>query len=884
MADIQINNVDVNEDNPNTNALDHPGVTSLGSGDNQPVGLTSDPLNPVSINGNRGDDIIIVDGDGNDEVRGGKDNDILSAGGGDDFIAAGRGSDLINAGDGNDVVEAWNHTLDAGDEGGGPNDPVDGVVGARAKDLAKVEDLDDIVVGGKGNDYVEGGANNDIIYGDRGGRDLGDKEFIDNGGFDVVVKSDKEGGGGSWGTYQTLPGEDDDVSWFANNDGNDTTDDIPQDGLMEIQFQKVGGAPDGGEGHVLELDSHGHSGNGQTNTTASQIVSVSADEAGDFVFKFDYANRHKGSNTETSPFEVLVDGNVVWSSDNNGTGDDHQWYTKKLQLDLDEGDHVISFRASGEDTQDTYGALIDNVSLKQVVSNHDDVLIGDNGPDANNEGATGDDLIKGGRGDDVIIGDNFNALSFNEGDSTFGLSAGDGQLASVESVDILDSSIAYTPDGKIDDDDPTTANNTASGNTGYGVQGTNESGVEKQIGYSYDDDDDEQGDDVGSEMLSIAVDEHTMVAKVGISNLYKNEGDNSVDEIGMWTVLRDGIEVASGYIAADENVDQTTLDHYGIDDVSQVKFLSGTSSNNGDFIIGPEDTGFKAFDEIQLKAAGGEFAKKGGFDSSDFYVTSVDTTGLTGDGTDELRGGRGDDVILGAGNEGGYYEDDTIIDYGDGAQIIPGDYVDGEPELLVGGKGDDWLDGGKGDDVLRGGKGDDILVGGEGVDTLKGGKGNDILAYDEEDTLIGGKGIDVVVASDRDGPVEINMAKDSTIKKVEAVVGTSYDNDSLDISLGRLFKQSEATKDINVDGEMVSSKAFFAIGIEELNTFGNKWTQVDSSSDSLSLDPAVQVSLDLAGVDVGDLYAYTFVRNGEDYVTIYSDTMFAGLTPSEGGV
>lgn len=130
----------------------------------------------------------------------------MAAGGGDDFIAAGRGSDLINAGDGNDVVEAWNHTLDAGDEGGGPNDPVDGVVGARAKDLAKVEDLDDIVVGGKGNDYVEGGANNDIIYGDRGGRDLGEKEFIDNGGFDLVGGV-KQGGGGSWGTYQTLPGE-----------------------------------------------------------------------------------------------------------------------------------------------------------------------------------------------------------------------------------------------------------------------------------------------------------------------------------------------------------------------------------------------------------------------------------------------------------------------------------------------------------------------------------------------------------------------------------------------------------------------------------------------------------------------------------------------------
>lgn len=29
MADIQINNVDVNEDNPNTNALDLPGVDGL---------------------------------------------------------------------------------------------------------------------------------------------------------------------------------------------------------------------------------------------------------------------------------------------------------------------------------------------------------------------------------------------------------------------------------------------------------------------------------------------------------------------------------------------------------------------------------------------------------------------------------------------------------------------------------------------------------------------------------------------------------------------------------------------------------------------------------------------------------------------------------------
>ncbi|MDN2481576.1 calcium-binding protein [Vibrio agarivorans] len=644
MADISVNNVDVNQDNTDTTALDLPGVVSLGNVDNVE---TYDGSSPVSVNGNRGNDTIIVQGDSNDEIRGGKDDDILSAGGGDDFIAAGRGSDLINAGDGNDVVEAWNHSLNAGDEAGDLQTGVAGVKNARSHDVETLGHVDDVVVAGAGSDYVEGGANNDIIYGDRSGIELGEKEFISNGDFSNTPAT-KEGGGSVWGTYQTLP-DDDGISWYANNDGNDTINSIADDGLLEIQTAAVGGSPGvspndtvDGNTNVLELDSHNHGGN-STNTTASQMVTVDASEAGDFVLSFEYANRVRGANDQTSPFEVLVNGEVVWSSDNES----QDWSSKRLHLDLDQGDHIISFRATG--SEDTYGALIDNVSLRQVTSTHDDLLIGDNGPDANVDGSSGDDIIRGNRGDDIIIGDNFSALSFNENTGAFGLSAGlEGDLASVTSVDLATASTAYNPDGSYGSID---MGNAASGGTGYGVESNSESGRSEQLGYSYDDNDGE-GDAVGSEMLSIGLEEHTMIAKVGISNLYRNEGSDSIDEVGIWTVLRDGVEVASGFIAA-EVPDANTLAHYAEAGLTldNVKVLSGDSSNNGDFIIGPQDTGFKAFDEIQFTAAGSEFAKGSGQDSSDYFVTSVDTTGLTGDGTDMLYGGRGDDIILAGDNQ-----------------------------------------------------------------------------------------------------------------------------------------------------------------------------------------------------------------------------------------
>ncbi|WP_295893525.1 hypothetical protein [uncultured Vibrio sp.] len=861
MADI--NNI------TSTNAEDQGGnnIATTNGADNL-VALSDN----VAVNGKDGNDILIANNETNDEIRGGKNDDILASGGGNDFVAAGRGSDLINSGDGNDVVEAWNHSLNAGDEPGQLTDisglGLSGIKTAHQRDLDALDgNVDDVVVAGSGSDYVEGGANNDIIYGDRSGRDLGEKEYIDNGGFDVLG-TQKEGGGGSWGAYQTLDSESGEgISWYANNDGDQSVETVSEDGLLEVQFNTVGGVPSGGDGHVLELDSHGHSSNSQTNTAASQSISVGKNESGQFLLQFDFANRTKGSDSTTSPFQVLVDGEVVFDTNNSGDS----WNTRKVELTLEEGDHVISFQGTG--TEDTYGAIIDNVSLRAIESDHNDLLIGDNGPDAEGLGrgddGSGGDLIRGNAGNDIIIGDNFNALSYNEQDAKF-------ELADpTTSVSIDDNSKAYEPDGSQGIVVTGNAQATPGNNDGYGVEGVSESGVSKQIGFSYDG----EGNPLGSEGLSVFLEEHTMVAKVGISNLCKDEGNvpdggqDKLDEIGLWTALRDGIEVASGYISADEP-DPDTLAHYGISDVSEVKVLSGDSKYFGDFLIGPLDTDFKAFDEIHFSAAGPQFDKGNGNDSSDFYVTSVTTDGLTGDGTDILRGGQGNDVILGGGNEAGAIIPDP---YGDGSGMV----VKADPELLVGGKGTDWLDGGAGNDVLKGGQGNDVLIGGSGYDVLKGGKGNDILAYDVEDKLVGGKGIDTIVASEQDGPAEINMAKGSTIKGIEAVVGTSSDEDSLDLSLGRLYKQSQAKEQVTIDDKEVETTALFALGIEELNVRGKNWDfegQSMANTSGLDLDPTVKGSLGLDGTDISNLYAYTFSRGGDEFVTVYTDVEFTEFT------
>ncbi|GAL18450.1 alkaline phosphatase [Vibrio maritimus] len=496
----------------------------------------------------------LIDTEGDDlEVRAGKKDDLVKTGSGDDFIAAGRGSDIINSGAGNDVIEAWNHTIDAEDMSGDNrfDDAVDeGLTVARDKDLdALGHCVDDVIVAGAGSDYVEGGGNNDIIYGDRSAGAQYGENLIDNGDFESVNIDDLDVDNGSWG-LTAAGGQVSSDSWYANEGSK-----------IELQNTTNGGVPgdkygnDSGDianGQFLELDSH----NANSNATVSNDFMVSSD--GIYQLDFSYAFRNQGSDTTTAPFTVRIlnDAGVVFEkSFNDPSTVDNDWDLYSADLKLSAGDYTLQFIADGE--QDTYGALIDNVSIKEVL--HNDVLIGDgtprDGSDTDGTSTAGNDLVRGGKGNDVLIGDSFDPLYYDESAGSFQLDDPTDPNLSNDKSNLT----AYDRDGNIlPDGDIVTSGNAKDGNDGFGVVGNAESGVVGQIGFGYSDNPDDEG---GSEMLSVCLDEHTMVAKVGISNLFENEGNGGVDEVGMWVALRDGIKVAEGYFTSGDVQEVLDRDH-----------------------------------------------------------------------------------------------------------------------------------------------------------------------------------------------------------------------------------------------------------------------------------------------------------------------------------
>ena len=108
---------------------------------------------------------------------------------------------------------------------------------------------------------------------------------------------------------------------------------------------------------------------------------------------------------------------------------------------------------------------------------------------------------------------------------------------------------------------------------------------------------------------------------------------------------------------------------------------------------------------------------------------------IGGSGNDRLEGGADDDSLFGGKGEdeahGG--ANDDVIKGGSANDVLYGgsgdDYLNGgsDSDSLYGGDDDDKLKGGSGDDSLFGDAGNDVLYGGDGDDTLRGGAGDDKL-------------------------------------------------------------------------------------------------------------------------------------------------------------
>lgn len=127
------------------------GFQNFGAGDNFHLQLTGTA--PKMINGQGGNDTIILDGNSADTVFGGSGNDTLDGGAGNDTLKGQEGEDHILGGAGADSIS-----------GGSDNDLLNGDNDAVDPSLHGI----DTIYGGSGNDTLIGGGKADILTGGTG--------------------------------------------------------------------------------------------------------------------------------------------------------------------------------------------------------------------------------------------------------------------------------------------------------------------------------------------------------------------------------------------------------------------------------------------------------------------------------------------------------------------------------------------------------------------------------------------------------------------------------------------------------------------------------------------------------------------------------------------
>ncbi|MEQ8622421.1 MAG: hypothetical protein RIB88_17120, partial [Thalassobaculaceae bacterium] len=339
----------------------------------------------------------------------------------------------------------------------------------------------DVLIGGAGNDVLIGGAGDDALYGGAGDQSLiggegDDTLYVDSiddldgatidGIEHLVVDGDSGPAEGANllinGDFESTPTELTNVwTMFQEIEGwtaVDTDPDIEGTSPIEIQHGRIGGAPVSpdhwaSDNNVLELDSGPEEGGQPVNNNNALVEQTfTVFDEGTYTLSFDYAARQfRGLTSETSGFDILIDGEVVYSQ----TEAPHAWVSDWLTLDLGVGEHTIAL--SGTLVEDRHGAMIDNIELvsgteparallARAGTSGDDLLLGTEGNDTL-LGRGGDDTLSGGDGNDVLSGgDGADALSGGAGDDVFYGGAGDTALVGgdgfdtvyIDSIDDLD--------------------------------------------------------------------------------------------------------------------------------------------------------------------------------------------------------------------------------------------------------------------------------------------------------------------------------------------------------------------------------------------------------------------------------------------------------------
>ncbi|WP_407330640.1 DUF4114 domain-containing protein [Enterovibrio sp. 27052020O] len=713
--------------------------------------------------------------------------------------------------------------------------------------------LDDTINGFEGNDYIDGGQGNDTLYGGEGNDTIkggeGNDTIYGNKGFgtdtrELLTNGDFEDYGNNTSNHWGLLQDHQVTGWYT-----------PGSNWMELQQGTFGGTPQNDVTNtVLELDSH-------TNTWVQQDVDVTglaADGDAVLALSFDYANRYRGSDHATSQFEVKVfdqAGTVIYSKyfDNTQANDHYESFTTDVVLP--KGNDFITIRFEGEGRSDSYGALIDNVSLQQKVNVEDDndTIFGGAGDDTI-FGEHGDDTIDGGDGDDTIYGGVESSKTFElnhiDGATVYNLQGEDTVTISVSEFThsaAYNNSLGYyvIKDGVVVRAEVIADN----------VKSVSELSLDIDVsggdsfGMFLIPDGDRKGFDTGSVNLNLA----------GTGSTITQGGSSSVVYVSNAAENGDGQD--------HENVDGNTSQWEDLWNLGDRDF------NDTTFTISVEQQKLYSDNDTINGGNGNDFIHGG--DGQDV---------IHGDnGNDTLNGGNGNDVLYGDAG-------DDVIYGGFGDDVLYGG--DGD-DKLYGGSGDDALYGGAGNDYLQAGYEDDyVLDGGEGVDIYVGSEGNDTMFFDNEDfsdagllnsrgnVYVGDRGFDKLIAN---GDANIDFTGQShhaagvvvnskAIAQVEAVVGDSGDQE-VTINAYAIEAQSDQFQtQTNVDpGDWDGFVAYLGEGDDTFNLTGKFWTYDADAQPQAELSADMIAFMGLTESQVNELDAYVFETNSGASVTIWTD-------------
>ena len=655
----------------------------------------TDKFSGTDLGGGAND--TLFGGEGSDIIFGGAANDIIEGGGGADYVVGGKGFDNIKGNGGNDNLFG--------------NDQDDIIEGNEGRDVISGAFGDDELHGNAGDDFIVGGRGRDIMFGDEDNDELhgqGEPDIMFGGADDDLIL----GGVGA----DIMMGDNGLVVKFAAGTSAELVigkGDSTKKDPYAADADDIGGSLD-----LILTDVKAADGNDiLSGGEGGDLIMGGGGEdlaGGDVDPRYDTAN----SDSEVTPIGndfIIGDGGVM------------QFDERRLQLVAS----VIS-PVAAEFSDTLFG------------DNGDDVIIGGQGADGDDNGTSVDKNVKdnpfllaGGHGpgrgetddgasdNDIIIGDNGKLVYVDKTDS-----ANFGKLQYIQTTD--------------------TTNATGGADTAYGQLGDDIilGGVNGSI-----------------DVLTGSLGEDVILGDNGIIHFdYDWQADNnrdddsylpadgdvvSIDLIRSFTDGLGGIDIISG----DAGVDTLLGGEAGDIIYGDNSSASAGSDDAGDVILG--DNG-----DLFLQGNAGQLLVQG---TAIDYITTRDTAESTG-GADTISGNTGADVILGGVNDGG-----SDIIYGD---AVSQDNFDSD-DLILGDNGMllfnyDWTadtphyanvftftdnnrstldlvrsfnDGLGGSDTISGDVGGDMILGGNGGDVIHGDNVSaDAGALDGDEIILGDNG------------------------------------------------------------------------------------------------------------------------------------------------